>query len=70
MVSDLLSTANRAMLTGYKMASTHVNLALDKLSQFEQQQASALDKNKQQAAPGGDATPRPSAPAQQPPSIN
>lgn len=32
-VNDLWSTANRAMLTGYKMASTHVNNALDRLSQ-------------------------------------
>lgn len=32
-VNDLLSTANKAMLTGYKMASTHVNMALDRLSQ-------------------------------------
>lgn len=52
-MTDLLSTANKAMLTGYKMASTHVNLALDKLSQYEQQQASALEKNKQPGAVGG-----------------
>lgn len=52
-MTDLLSTANKAMLTGYKMASTHVNLALDKLSQYEQQQASALEKNKQAAGAAG-----------------
>lgn len=45
-VNDLWETANKAMLTGYKMASTHVNLALDKLSEFEQSQASHLSKNK------------------------
>lgn len=44
-VSDLLSTANKAMMTSYKMASTHVNLALDKLSQFEQAQAAKLAEN-------------------------
>lgn len=44
-VNDLMSTANKAMLTGYKVASTHVNLALDKLSQFEQSQAQNLAKN-------------------------
>lgn len=46
-VSDLWQTANKAMMTGYKMASTHVNLALDKLSEFEQAQANQLAKNKQ-----------------------
>lgn len=44
-VNDLMSTANKAMLTGYKVASTHVNLALDKLSQFEQTQAQNLARN-------------------------
>lgn len=44
-VNDLMSTANKAMLTGYRVASTHVNLALDKLSQFEQTQAQNLAKN-------------------------
>jgi len=63
-VNDLLSTANKAMLTGYKMASTHVNLALDKLSQYEQQQASQLEKSKQQAA--SSKSKAPSAPMQEP----
>lgn len=69
MVNDLLSTANKAMLTGYKMASTHVNLALDKLSQYEQQQANNLERSKQH---GGNTSPssHPSAPAMQPPSID
>lgn len=58
-VNDLLSTANKAMLTGYRMASTHVNLALDKLSQFEQQQAANLAKAKT-------GNPMPSAPMQHP----
>lgn len=44
-VNDLMLTANKAMLTGYKVASTHVNLALDKLSQFEQTQAQNLARN-------------------------
>lgn len=64
-VSDLLSTANKAMLTGYKMASTHVNLAIDKLSAFEQAQAANLEKNKQ---PGGLKTP--SAPPMGTPSLD
>lgn len=46
LVGDIVSTANKAVLTGYKVASTHVNLALDKLSQFEQTQAQNLTKNK------------------------
>lgn len=71
-VSDLWSTANRAMLTGYKMASTHVNLALDKLSQFEQSQASQLAKNQQSAGDGETSAKvlEPSAPAMEPPSID
>lgn len=50
-VNDLYSTAQKAMLTGYKMASTHVNLALDKLSAFEQAQAANLAANQQPPAP-------------------
>lgn len=61
-MSDLLSTANKAMLTGYKMASTHVNLALDKLSAYEQQQAANLAANKPQQQ---QTTGNPSAPLEQ-----
>lgn len=63
-VSDLLSTANKAMMTGYKMASTHVNLALDKLSAYEQQQAANLAANQPATLAGA----APSAPPAQ--SIN
>lgn len=71
-VSDLWSTANRAMLTGYKMASTHVNLALDKLSQFEQSQASQLAKNQQSGGTGETSAKvlKPTAPTMEPPSID
>lgn len=45
-VSDLLSTANKAMLTGYKMASNHVNMALDRLNQpAANEQASTTSNN-------------------------
>lgn len=64
-VNDLLSTANKAMLTGYKMASTHVNLALDKLSQYEQQQARNLADNAQASSMS-----KPSAPPMGPPSVD
>ena len=68
-VNDLLSTANKAMLTGYKMASTHVNLALDKLSKYEQEQAVALERSKAQQGGTGGGGP-PTAPPMEPPSMD
>lgn len=68
-VNDLLSTANKAMLTGYKMASTHVNLAIDKLSQFEQAQAANLEKNKTTPTSSNKST-TPSAPPMNTPSLD
>lgn len=41
-VGDLVFTANKAVLTGYKMASTHANLAIEKLNQFEKDQVNKL----------------------------
>lgn len=73
-VNDLLSTANKAMLTGYKMASTHVNLALDKLSQYEQQQARNLATSTSSATTGAAGSSAnkmaPSAPPMGPPSVD
>jgi hypothetical protein len=57
-VSDLMSTANKAMLTGYNLASTTINSALDKLSQYEQQQAAAQAA----AAQNQTGAPKPTAP--------
>lgn len=48
LVGDIVSTANKAVLTGYKVASTHINLALDKLSQIERAQAKNLTKNQKE----------------------
>lgn len=71
-VNDLWTTANKAMLTGYKMASTHVNNALDRLSQPAASDQNPTPTNNQasnrQNGSGGRV--EPSAPAMGDPSLD
>lgn len=68
-VSDLLSTANKAMLTGYKMASNHVNMALDRLNQpAANEQATTTSSN--QTSGRTDATGKRAEPSAPPMSLD